>query len=266
MQSLLDISADNLRQHNRQYDGKVLGWLPRRLKLKSAIDPNQWQPCSENLARLVTGTSNEPRDLRDLNFENWCDFLERWSQLQTGDELIKMYKLDETNTRAQISLLSDLLKAQTRFDNSRLKQPRKIFKTATTASSHYFIVRPPRYKLERDIAAQIYKNSLRLLQSTQNGDMAKTALEYFYDNYRHWDKSVICRHDSSNLPKLQALEQFLERVLPSDKVNVQQERNPADHRYPMIGKLQIVTVDKQKPRDGAVFGLLLAYFGVVLDR
>lgn len=266
VQSLLDISADNLRQHNRQYDGKVLGWLPRRLKLKSAIDPNQWQPCSENLARLVTGTSNEPRDLRDLNFENWCDFLERWSQLQTGDELIKMYKLDETNTRAQISLLSDLLKAPTRFDNSRLKQPRKIFKTATTASSHYFIVRPPRYKLERDIATQTYKNSLRLLQSTQNGDMAKTALEYFYDNYRHWDKSVICRHDSSNLPKLKALEQFLGKVLTNDKVNIQQERNPADHRYPMIGKLQIVTVDKQKPRDGAVFGLLVAYFRVVFER
>lgn len=266
VQSLIDISAANLRQHNHKYDRRILGWLPKRLKLQPAIDSNQWQPYSENLARLVAGTSNEPRDLRDLNFENWCDFIERWSQLESCDELFEMYKLDETKARAQVTLLSDLLKAPTRFDNSRLKQPRKIFKTATTASSHYFIVRPPRYKLERDIATQTYKNSLRLLQSTQNGDMAKTALEYFYDNYRHWDKSVICRHDSSNLPKLKALEQFLGKVLTNDKVNIQQERNPADHRYPMIGKLQIVTVDKQKPRDGAVFGLLVAYFRVVFER
>lgn len=265
VQSLLDISADNLRQHNRQYGGNILGWLPQRLKLQPAIDPNQWQSYSENLARLVAGTSNEPRDLRDLNFENWCDFLERWSQSQAGDELIEMYKLDEASTRVQVTLLSDLLKARTRFDNSRLKQPRKIFKTAITASIQYFIVRPPRYKLERDIAAETYKNSLRLLQSTQNGELAKTALEYFYNNYRHWDKSVTCRHDPSNLPKLQALEQFLGKAVPYDKVNIQQERNPADHRYPMIGKLQIVTIDKQKPRDGALFGLLVAYFRVVLE-
>lgn len=265
VQSLLDISADNLRQHNRQYGGKILGWLPQRLKLQPASDPKHWQSYSENLARLRAGTSNKLRDLRSLKFENWCDFLERWSQSQTGDELIEMYKLDEASTRLQISELKKLFLTSTRFKNSRLKQPRKIFKTPATASSHYFVVRPPRYKLERDIAAETYKNSVRLLQSTQNRELAKTALKYFYDNYRHWDKSVICRHDSSNLPKLQALEQFLERVLPNDKVNVQQERNPADHRYPMIGKLQIVTVDKQKPRDGAVFGLLLAYFGVVLE-
>lgn len=266
VQSLLDISADNLRQHNRQYGGKILGWLPQRLKLQPAIDPNHWQSYSENLARLIACTSNKPRDLRSLKFENWCDFLERWSQSQSGDELIEMYKLDEASTRAQVTLLSDLLKTRTRFKNSRLKQPRKIFKTATTLSIHYFIVRPPRYKLEHNIAAQTYKNSVRLLQSTQNRELAKTALKYFYDNYRHWDKSVICRHDSSNLPKLQALEQFLAKVLPYDKVNVQQERNPADHRYPMIGKLQIVTTDKQKPRDGAVFGLLVAYFRVVFER
>ncbi len=266
VQSLLDISADNLRQHNRQYGGKILGWLPQRLKLQPASDPNHWQSYSENLARLIAATSNEPRDLRSLKFESWCDFLERWSQSQTGDELIEMYKLDEASTRLQISELKKLFLTSTRFKNSRLKQPRKIFKTPATASSHYFVVRPPRYKLERDIAAETYKNSVRLLQSTQNRELAKTALKYFYDNYRHWDKSVICRHDSSNLPKLQALEQFLGKVLPSDKVNVQQERNPADHRYPMIGKLQIVTTDKQQPRDGAVFGLLLAYFGVVLDR
>lgn len=265
VQSLLDISADNLRQHNRQYGGKILGWLPQRLKLQPASDPNHWQSYSENLARLIAGTSNKLRDLRSLKFESWCDFLERWSQSQTGDELIEMYKLDEASTRLQISELKKLILTSTRFKNSRLKQPRKIFKTPATASSHYFVVRPPRYKLERDIAAETYKNSVRLLQSTQNRELAKTALKYFYDNYRHWDKSVICRHDSSNLPKLQALEQFLERVLPNDKVNVQQERNPADHRYPMIGKLQIVTVDKQKPRDGAVFGLLLAYFRVVLE-
>lgn len=266
VQSLLDISADNLRQHNRQYGGKILGWLPQRLKLQPASDPNHWQSYSENLARLIAATSNEPRDLRSLKFESWCDFLERWSQSQSGDELIEMYKLDEASTRLQISALKKLFLTSTRFKNSRLKQPRKIFKTPATASSHYFVVRPPRYKLERDIAAETYKNSVRLLQSTQNRELAKTALKYFYDNYRHWDKSVICRHDSSNLPKLQALEQFLERVLPSDKVNVQQERNPADHRYPMIGKLQIVTVDKQKPRDGAVFGLLVAYFRVVFER
>lgn len=265
VQSLLDISADNLRQHNRQYGGKILGWLPQRLKLQPASDPNHWQSYSENLARLIAGTSNKLRDLRSLKFESWCDFLERWSQSQTGDELIEMYKLDEASTRLQISELKKLFLTSTRFKNSRLKQPRKIFKTPATASSHYFVVRPPRYKLERDIAAETYKNSVRLLQSTQNRELAKTALKYFYDNYRHWDKSVICRHDSSNLPKLQALEQFLGKVLPSDKVNVQQERNPADHRYPMIGKLQIVTTDKQQPRDGAVFGLLLAYFGVVLE-
>lgn len=266
VQSLIDISADNLRQHNRQYGGKILGWLPQRLKLQPASDSNHWQSYSENLARLRAATSNESRDLRSLKFESWCDFLERWSQSQTGDELIEMYKLDEASTRLQISELKKLFLTSTRFKNSRLKQPRKIFKTPATASSHYFVVRPPRYKLECDIAAETYKNSVRLLQSTQNRELAKAALKYFYDNYRHWDKSVICRHDSSNLPKLQALEQFLGKVLPSDKVNVQQERNPADHRYPMIGKLQIVTVDKQKLRDGAVFGLLLAYFGVVLDR
>lgn len=266
VQSLLDISADNLRQHNRQYGGNILGWLPQRLKLQPAIDPNHWQSYSENLARLIAATSNKPRDLRSLKFESWCDFLERWSQSQTGDELIEMYKLDEASTRLQISELKKLFLTSTRFKNSRLKQPRKIFKTPATASSHYFVVRPPRYKLECDIAAETYKNSVRLLQSTQNRELAKTALKYFYDNYRHWDKSVTCRHDPSNLPKLQALEQFLGKVLPSDKVNVQQERNPADHRYPMIGKLQIVTTDKQQPRDGAVFGLLLAYFRVVLDR
>ncbi|MDM1697232.1 site-specific integrase [Thiopseudomonas alkaliphila] len=264
VQSLLDISADNLRQHNRQYGGKILGWLPQRLKLQPAIDPKQWRPYSETLAKLVAGTSNKSRDLRDFSFENWCDFLQRWSQSHSGDELIEMYKLDDTNTRAQVTLLSGLLKARTRFNNSRLKQPRKIFNTQVTASSHYFIIRPPRYKLERDIAAQTYKNSLRLLQSAQNGELAKTALKYFYDNYRHWDKSVICRHDPGNLPKLQVLEHFLRKVLPNDKVHVWQERNPAVHRYPMIGKLQIVTVDKQKPRDGAVFGLLLAYFRAVL--
>ena len=262
MQSLLDISADNLRQHNRQYGGKVLGWLPHRLKLQPAIDPKQWQPYSENLARLVSSTSNEPRDLRVLNFENWCDFLERWSQSQSDDELIEMYKLDEASTRLQISVLEKLFLTSTRFKNSRLKQPRKIYQSSERVSNHYFIVRPPRYKLESAIAAETYKNSLRLLQSTQNVEMARTALEYFYKNYRHWDKSVICRYDSNNESKFKAFEQFLGRVLPYDKVNVQQERNPADHRYSMIGKLQIVTTDKQQPRDGAVFGLLLAYFRV----
>lgn len=259
VQSLLDISADNLRQHNRQYGGKVLGWLPQRLKLQPASDPNQWRSYSENLARLIAGTSNEPRDLRDLNFENWCDFLERWSQLDSCDELIEMYKLDEASTRQQANELSRLMFVRTRFDNSRIKHPRKTYKEPI----NYFIVRPPRYKLERDIAAETYKNSLRLLQSTQNGVQARTALSYFYENYRHWDKSIACRHDPHNLSEYQALEQFLVRVLPIDKVSVKQQRHPFDHKYPMNGKFQIVTLDKQKPSNGAVFGLLLAYFRVV---
>ena len=265
VQNLLGMSADNLRQHNRQNNGNILGWLPQRLKLQPAIDPAKWQPYGANVAKLSSEVRNNPRDLRDLSFDDWCGFLEGWSQGKTGDELIETYYLDEAVTREQIKKLSDLLKVRTRFGNSKIKTSRKLDnlnknkEKDAPLSAHYFVIRPPRYNLEKSIARECFNGSIRLLQSIVHSEMAKTALQYFYDNYRHWDKYVVCRYDSENLPKLNALEQLLDKVVPKDHIVVQQQRNPANHRYPMMGKLKILTMDKEKPRYGAVFGLLVAY-------
>lgn len=265
VQHLLGISADNLRQHNRQGNGNILGWLPQRLKLQPAINPAKWQPYSANVAKLSNEVRDKPRDLRDFSFDDWCGFLEGWSQGKTGDELIETYYLDEAVTREQIKKLSDLLKVRTRFGNSKIKTSRKLDnlnknkEKDATLSAHYFVIRPPRYNLEKSIARECYNGSIRLLQSTVHSEIAKTALQYFYDNYRHWNKYVICCYDSENLPKLNALELLLDKALPKDHVVVEQQRNHADHRYPMMGKLKIIALDKKKPGYGAVFGLLVAY-------
>ncbi|HZJ96614.1 MAG TPA: site-specific integrase [Oligella sp.] len=265
VQHLLGISADNLRQHNRQSNGNILGWLPQRLKLQPATDPAKWQPYSANVAKLSNEVRNKPRDLRDFSFDDWCGFLEGWSQGKNGDELIETYYLDEAVTREQIKKLSDLLKVRTRFGNSKIKTSRKLDNLNKNKdkdaplSAHYFVIRPPRYNLEKSIARECYNGSIKLLQSTVHSEIAKTALQYFYDNYRHWDKFVTCRYDPENLSKLNALEQLLDKVLPKDHVVVEQHRNPENHRNPMMGKLKIITMDKEKPGYGAVFGLLVAY-------
>lgn len=271
VQHLLDISADNLRQHNRQSNRTILGWLPQRLKLKPAVELAQWQPYSTNLPKLVSGAQSNLRDLRDLNFDDWCGFLESWSQGKSGEELIKAHYLSEAATREQIKKLSHILVTRTRFDNSQIKTSRKLDnlnkgkEKDAPLSTHYFVIRPPRYNLEKAIARECYNGSIRLLQSTQHSEIAKTALQYFYDNYRHWNKYVVCRYDSEGLHGLNALQQLLDKVLPKDKVTVNQQRNSASHRYPMMGKLQIITLDKKKPRYGAVFGLLVAYLLIRLE-
>ena len=252
---LLDLEPDNLRQKISRH-GDLLTALAKDFKISDCSKRNGWVDYSPiDIDKIYS----KKIGLDDLNFDQWCGFLQSWSKQKTINDLTLEYYLDHNLVQEQVKLVYGLFSSSTRFLTSRLVRRNK-----STANTHEFVLRPPHTITELDIARHCFDKCLIRLQSVSavKQDSAKVALQYFFENFRRSDSIIRARFDSKNISRLKTLEHLLAYVLPKDITRVETTKNPAGHREFNLGTIKILS-DKNAS-DGAHFGLIVAYVVFVL--
>lgn len=264
VRALLQISDQNFRHLNSVNGKQIMGWLPSRLKIEQIVSDG-WSSYPE----LEQPDLTDPRSLLSLNFHRWCDFLQRWARHEPEDELLEAFYLDQKIAQAQMHMLMQIFREKVSHEgNSRIARKRwKGKKTDPNWTPSWNIPQPPVYdNLEMQIAQLCYERSLRLLSSVRHADSASTGLQFFFDNYREWNRQTIIRPAQKDGHDIKCFELLLGNVLGELSVECVKELRPEKEVHKLAGHFKIFTLngEKRKADYGAVFGLLLAYFVVKL--
>lgn len=259
--ALLNMSDGSFRHHNSTSGNHIMGWLPKRLKVRAAYCKKEWTAYP----RQLTSTPPKFRDLTDLSFANWCEFLLRWARDEHESELIEAFYLEPNIAKTQMQALMKVFQQEVSYrGNSRIaRQPWKGDKKDPDWTPAWNIPLPPTYNnQEIEIARSFYERSLQMLRSETNGDCARSGLKFFFENYREWGRYIAIRPQQASGSEIDCFEQLLAQAAKGLPVRVDKKIRSEDAVHKLAGAFKIISLPKGKKEKtdyGAPFGLLMAF-------